>query len=213
MKKAIVIGSTGLVGTQLVNLLMNNENFTEIISFVRRSSGVSHPKLTEHIVNFDNPDEWKELVKGDVLFSAMGTTLAKAKTKDFQYKVDFTYQYETAKAAFENGVPCYVLVSSAGANPDSINFYLNMKGKLEKEINRLPFKSTQIFRPGQLDGNRKEKRLGEKLALKLTYFANKLGLFNKYRPIQGSELAKAMIAASEKPQSGIYTLNQIFDLI
>lgn len=213
MRKAIVIGSTGMVGTQLVNLLLDNESFTEIISLVRKASGVNHPKLTEHIINFDKPDEWKELVKGDVLFSAMGSTLARAKTKDFQYKVDFTYQYETAKSAVENGVPCYVLVSSAGANPNSVNFYLNMKGVLEKEINRLPFKTTQIFRPGQLDGNRKENRLGEKLALKLTYFANKLGLFKKYRPIQGSELAKAMIAASEKPQSGIYTLNQIFDLI
>ena len=111
-----------MVGTALVSQLLENDNYSEVISFVRRKSDSAQPKLTEHIVDFDKPDLWKNLVKGDVLFSAMGTTIKAAKTKDNQYKVDYTYQFETAKAACESGVPVYVLVSSAGASSSSLNF-------------------------------------------------------------------------------------------
>ncbi|HLP05854.1 MAG TPA: NAD-dependent epimerase/dehydratase family protein, partial [Paludibacter sp.] len=131
MKKAIVIGSTGLVGSQLVQLLLQHAGYSEIISLARRESGVKHPKLTEFIVDFDKPDTWSDKVHGDVLFSAMGTTIAKAKTRAEQYKVDFSYQFNTAEIAARNGVPSYVLVSAAGANPKSPIFYSNMKGKLE----------------------------------------------------------------------------------
>ncbi|MBP1638403.1 MAG: Semialdehyde dehydrogenase - binding protein [Bacteroidetes bacterium] len=192
MKKALVIGATGLVGTELVHQLLENNSYSEVVSFVRHASGTNHPKLSEHIVDFDKPNEWKELLKGDVLYSALGTTIAKAKTKDNQHKVDFTYQYQTAKTASENGVKSYILVSAAGA---------------------LPFDKLQIFRPGQLDGNRIEKRTGEKIALKAIYFINKLGLLKRYRPIQAEELAKAMIISAEKNSSGIYTLDEIFRLI
>jgi len=213
MKKALVIGATGLVGTELVHQLLENNSYSEVVSFVRHASGTNHPKLSEHIVDFDKPNEWKELLKGDVLYSALGTTIAKAKTKDNQHKVDFTYQYQTAKTASENGVKSYILVSAAGANPTALTFYMNMKGELEKEIKRLPFDKLQIFRPGQLDGNRIEKRTGEKIALKAIYFINKLGLLKRYRPIQAEELAKAMIISAEKNSSGIYTLDEIFRLI
>ncbi len=212
MKKAIVIGSTGLVGTALVSQLLENDNYSEVISIVRRKSDSAHPKLTEHIVDFDKPDLWKNLVKGDVLFSAMGTTIKAAKTKDNQYKVDYTYQFETAKAACENGVPVYVLVSSAGASSSSLNFYTNMKGKLEDSVKQLPFKTIQILQPGQLDGNRKEHRTGEKMALKMMHFFNKMGFLMKYRPIQGSEVARFMIMIAEKPVSGVYKLDELFKI-
>lgn len=96
MKKALVIGSTGMVGTQLIQLLLYDKTYAEIHSFVRRKSGVTHQKLIERIINFDQPDSWSNLVTGDVLFSTMGTTIAQAKTKDAQYKIDFTYQFNMA---------------------------------------------------------------------------------------------------------------------
>ncbi|MEI8086508.1 MAG: NAD(P)H-binding protein [Paludibacter sp.] len=212
MKKAIVIGATGMVGTQLIKLLLHTESYSEIVSFVRKPSGVSHPKLNEQIVDFDKPEKWSALIVGDVLFSTMGTTIAKAKNKDAQFNVDYNYQYWVANYAAKNGVPNYVLISSAGANSKSNAFYMKMKGQLEDTVNTLPFKVISILQPGQLAGDRKENRLGEKIGLSLMYGLNKIGLFEQYKPIQALEVAKAMIHAAEKTHSATYTLDKVFEL-
>jgi uncharacterized protein YbjT (DUF2867 family) len=190
MKKAIVIGGTGMVGTQLIKLLIENKEFSEILSLVRRSSGITHPKLTEQIIDFDNPENWKELVRGDVLFSTLGTTIAQAKTKENQFKIDFTYQFTVAEIASINGVSNYVLISSAGADSTSKIFYSNMKGKLDDAVQSLPFKVISILRPGQLAGERIEKRFSEKIGLSVMYGLNKLGILKKYRPFMQFRLQK-----------------------
>jgi uncharacterized protein YbjT (DUF2867 family) len=212
MKKAIVIGATGMVGQQLIKQLIENAEYSEIISLVRRRSIVSHPKLKEQLINFDEPESWKHLIVGDVLFSTLGTTIAQAKTKDAQYKVDYTYQFITAEIAAKNGVPAYVLVSSAGANSTSKVFYSSIKGKLEDAVKKLPFQVISIIQPGQLDGMRAEKRSAEKIGLSVMYALNKIGLFKRYTPILGCEVAKAMICAAEKTQSNTYTLDEVFQL-
>jgi uncharacterized protein YbjT (DUF2867 family) len=212
MKKAIVIGGTGMVGTQLIKLLIDNEEFSEILSLVRRSSGIIHPKLTEQIIDFDHPKIWKELIKGDVLFSTLGTTIAQAKTKENQYKIDFTYQFTVAEIASKNRVSTYVLISSAGADSKSKIFYSNMKGKLDDAISHLPFQVISILRPGQLTGDRTEKRMGEKIGLSVMTMLNKLGILKKYRPIHASQVAKAMINAASKTKSEIYTLQEVHEL-
>lgn len=212
MKKAIVIGGTGMVGAQLIRQLIEDKNYSEVISLVRRASGVIHPKLNEQVIDFDQPESWKALVTGDVLFSTLGTTIKQAKTKAAQYKVDFTYQFDVAAIAAANGVPSYVLISSAGADSKSKVFYTNMKGKLEDAVKSLAFKAINIIRPGQLAGDRTEKRTTEKIALQVMYGLNKVRLFQRYKPIQGSQVAQAMIRAAEKEQSGTYTLDEVFDL-
>jgi uncharacterized protein YbjT (DUF2867 family) len=212
MKKAIVIGGTGMVGAQLIKQLTENESYSEIISLVRRTSGTTHPKLSEHVITFDQPESWSSLVKGDVLFSTLGTTIAQAKTKEAQFKVDFTYQFTVAEIASKNEVPNYVLISSAGADSKAKAFYLSMKGQLEVAIQVLPFKVISIIRPGQLAGDRTEKRTGEKIGLSVMYFLNKLGLFKRYKPIQAYQVAQAMINAAEKKQSGTYNLDKVFEL-
>ena len=212
MKKAIVIGGTGMVGLQLVKQLIEDEKYDEIISLVRRSSGINNPKLQEKIINFDQPESWSNLVTGDVLFSTLGTTIAQAKTKDAQFKVDYTYQFIVAETAAKNGVETYVLISSAGANSKSRVFYTNMKGKLEDAVRALSFKQITIIRPGQLAGNRAEKRKSEKIALSIMYFINKLGLLKRYKPIQAYQVAQAMINAAENKNSGIYSLDKVFEL-
>ena len=212
MKKAVVLGGTGMVGTELVKLLLENQDFSEVVSLVRRDSGVINPKLIERVIDFERPEEWVNFVVGEVLFSTLGTTLAQAKTKEAQYKVDFTYQFAVAEMAAQNGVPAYVLVSSAGADSKSAVFYSNMKGKLDDAVRALPFHVISILRPGQLDGNRTENRMGEKMALYVVYALNKLGILRKYRPIQAADVAKAMIAASTKSVSGTYTLNEVHEL-
>ena len=212
MKKAVVIGGTGMVGAQLIKLLLENPDFSEVVSLVRRASGVVHPKLKEQIIDFDKPEEWVNFVAGDVLFSTLGTILAQAKTKEAQFKVDFTYQFAVAEIAAQNGIPVYILVSSAGADSKSAVFYSNMKGKLDDAVKALPFRFISILRPGQLDGERIENRTSEKMALSVVYALNKIGILRKYRPIQAIDVAKAMINAVEKQTSAIYTLNEVHEL-
>src|SRR5687768_11407540 len=113
---AIVIGATGLVGSALVQQLLLDERFSLVKIFVRRSINMNHPNLEEHIIDFEKLDEWDHLITGDVLFSALSNQLKQAGSKDAQYKIDHSYQYYVTKSAAHNGVPVYVLVSSAMAS-------------------------------------------------------------------------------------------------
>ena len=212
MKKAIVLGGTGMVGTQLVQLLLENDSYSEIVSLTRRASGMNHPKFKEQIIDFNNPDSWSNFVNGDVLFSALGTTIVQAKTKENQYKVDYSYQYTVAAVAARNGIPNYVLISSASANANAKMFYLNMKGKLEDAVKALPFKVISIIRPGILAGTRTKIRAGEIIGISALNFLNQLGLFKRYKPIQAYQVAQAMINAAEMKKSESYSLEQVFEL-
>jgi len=214
MKTAIVIGATGLVGNELLQLLFNDSRFEKVIVFARRTTGYANSKLTEHIIDFDKPEEWIHLVKGDVLFSALGTTIKQAGTKENQYKIDHTYQYRFAEAASKNGVPVYVLVSSAGADVKSSVFYSRMKGELERDVRVLNFASIYFIQPSLLAGERKENRIGEKVGYATLNFINRLGILKKYRPIQGKTVAQAMINCSIKAEKGIHTvtLGKVFEM-
>jgi uncharacterized protein YbjT (DUF2867 family) len=214
MKTALVIGATGLVGRQLVEKLLTDQAFEKVVVFGRRSCGMASPKLQEHIIDFDRPEQWQHLVKGDVLFSSLGTTLAKAGSKDAQYKIDHSYQFQFAAAAARNAVPVYVLVSSAGANPHGRFFYMRMKGELERDVKELAFSSVVIIKPGPLQGKRNEKRLGENMGVATIRFFNALGLFKKYKPISGVEVGQAMVNAYKNLQSGIseFALDELFEL-
>lgn len=216
MKTAIIIGATGLVGSQLTNRLLSDNRYKLVKIFVRKSTSLNHPKLKEHIVDFDKLETWKHDISGDELFSAMGTTIKKAGSKEAQYKIDFTYQFEIAKAASENGVEKYFLVSSAGANVKSRNFYLRMKGELDEKVAELPFKQINIFRPSILAGERKERRRGEEIGTSARkFFAQIIPPLRKYRPIEAIIVAEAMIkTANQTNQSNImvYELDQIFQI-
>lgn len=212
-KTAILIGATGLVGSNLLQKILADDRFAFVVVFVRRPTGIKDQKLIEHIINFNEPQNWQQLVRGDVLFSALGTTLKQAGSKDAQYKIDFTYQYNFAKAAAENGVPVYVLVSSAMANPNSRIFYTRIKGELEAAVKKLLFQSVQILQPGMLAGLRKEERAGEKIGAAVIKFLNILGIAKKQKPIDAAIVAQAMInvSFSENEKLGVYSLLQVFE--
>jgi uncharacterized protein YbjT (DUF2867 family) len=214
MKTALILGATGLTGSNLLQLLLVDLRFEHVIVFVRRSTGISHPKLEEHIVPFDRPDEWNHLVKGDVLFSALGSTLKDAGSRDAQYKVDVTYQLDAAKAASANGVPSYVLISASGASAKSFFFYLRMKGELEDAIRELSFEKIRIIEPGPIEGQREVERPFEKISFRLIRLLNRIGMGGQYKPIAGAELAKAMRNAALLPDPGIqvFRLASVFDL-
>jgi uncharacterized protein YbjT (DUF2867 family) len=214
MKKitALVIGATGLVGNELVHLLLADDRFGEVLVFARRTTGITNPKLHEFLIDFNDSKSWSHLVVGDVLFSALGTTLKKAGSKEAQYQIDYQYQYDFAKAAAGNHVPVYVLVSSAMASVHSRIFYTRMKGELERDIRLLPFQYIHIMQPGMLEGNRKEKRPGEKIGLALLKFINKLGIALQQKPVPASVVAKAMINVSFQKDNhvNVYALREVF---
>ena len=201
--KALVIGATGLVGKQVVNLLLNDESIESVRVFVRRATGIRHSKLDERIVNFREMGEWKDLVTGDILFSSLGTTLKDAGSKDKQYEVDYTYNYNFAHCARQNGVERFVLVSSVGADASSGIFYTRIKGELDEAVSRMGFRRTVILRPGPLYGNRERKRWMEEVSVPLIRVITKIG-FVKYRPISDTQVARAMIkSALDSPDGQI----------
>lgn len=199
--KALVIGATGATGKDLVNQLLTDKDFEEINVFVRKPLDIQNNKLKVHVVNFENPEEWKDLVKGDVAFSCLGTTLKAAGSKEAQRKVDFDYQYEFAKAAKENNVEDYILVSAYGADPKSKIFYSKMKGELEEAVKQLHFNKITIFKPGMLE-RKDSDRSGEVLGSRIIKFANKLGLLESQKPLPTDILAKAMIKSSKIKSNG-----------
>ena len=211
---ALVIGATGLVGSALIDQILSNDQFEKVKVFTRRSLGKSHPKLGEYVINFDQPEQWKGLVRGGILFSALGTTLKKAGSKGAQFKIDYKYQYYVARAAAENGVPNYILVSAAGSSPTSRIFYSRMKGILEKDIKKLPFQHITILRPGMLSGNRKEERTGEKIGISIFNVLHHIPGLASLKPISAITVAKAMINAATYHPSFIneYTLGEVFKL-
>ena len=194
--KALVIGATGATGKDLVNQLCQDSDFDEIDIFVRRRSDFHHEKVKAHLVDFDHPEEWKHLVKGDVAFSCLGTTLKSAGSKENQKVIDYDYQFNFAKAAKENNVQDYILVSAYGASPDSKIFYSRIKGELEEAVKNLKFEKTTIFKPGMLE-RKNTDRNGEVFGLKIIKFLNKFGLFKSQQPLPTEVLAKAMIVASK----------------
>jgi uncharacterized protein YbjT (DUF2867 family) len=215
MKTAIVIGATGLVGNYITQKLLKNSRYQCVKLFVRRSFQIDDPKLEEHIVDFDKIREWKNQLIGDELYSALGTTIKKAGSKQAQYKIDFTYQYRTAELCSGNKVEKLLLVSSIGADENSKNFYLRMKGELDEAIIKLPFKQIFIFRPSILAGKRKEKRLTESIGINSAEIITKIiPALKKYRPIEAERVADAMIKSANQitpERVTIYESNNIFE--
>jgi uncharacterized protein YbjT (DUF2867 family) len=210
---ANVIGATGLVGKELVAQLLKNENFEKVRIFVRRDSGISHPKLEQLIVHFEKAETWAEKLTGDVLFSALGITLKQAGSKEKQYEVDFTFNLNFARKAKANGIENYVLVSSAGANSKSKIFYTRIKGELDDAVAKLGFKNLVILRPSSLTGDRDETRRMEKMSIPIARFITKF-ILKKYRPISGETVAQAMINAvlNSNPEKTIWKGDEVFKL-
>lgn len=204
--KAVVVGATGATGKELVELLLQDEAVEEVVIFLRRETGLTHPKLRTHLINFDNPREWKQLVKGDVLFSCLGTTLKAAGSKAAQWKIDYDYQFEFAKAARENNIPAYVLVSAGNASPNSVFFYAKMKGRLEQDVKRLEFPRLIIFNPPVLIRPESD-RAGEVMAVKFISLLNRFGLLESQKPLPTGTLARAMVRAAKLFKPGSYAID------
>jgi uncharacterized protein YbjT (DUF2867 family) len=214
MKKAILIGATGLIGKALIRQLAIDTAYSEVLLIARKKIENLPAKFKLIQVNFDEIEKYKSEISGDVLFSTLGTTLKTAGSKDAQYKIDFDYQFNVAKIASDNGVKNLVLLSSAGANSKSYIFYSRMKGELDEAVQKLKFDHVSIIRPSMLVGKREEFRLSEKIFTPVMYILYIIPFARKYRPIKDVVVAKAMINAVKANESHykIYELGDVFKL-
>lgn len=211
--KALVIGATGATGKDLVDILLQDADYTSVVIFVRSVTQQSHPKLTEVLTDFDNLDAVCQFIHGDVWFSCLGTTLKTAGSKDKQWHIDFEIPLKFAEIAKRNGVFRVVLLSAYGAKASSPLFYSMVKGKLEDRIEALAFHQYIIFKPAML--LRKDTdRTGERVSAPLLNFLNGLGLFRKLRPLPTSLLAEKMAKAPKILSTGLHIimLDKIRDL-
>lgn len=199
--KAVLIGATGAVGKDLLQALLEDARYTEVVAFARRALGVQHEKLREHTIDFDAPATWQELVKGDILFSTLGTSLKQAGSKEAQRHIDYDYQLAFAKAARANGVKSLVLLSSIGADSKSSIFYLRLKGELDDAVRGLGFDSLSIVRPPSLI-RAKSKRFGETASVKFLQAANAIGLAKRLAPMETAVVARSMAALGLDSVSG-----------
>ncbi|NCW12919.1 MAG: NAD-dependent epimerase/dehydratase family protein [Chitinophagia bacterium] len=212
---AIVIGATGATGSEVLVQLLSDSYFNKVIVFSRRPLALENDKLEMHVVDFDNIQSWGHLIKGDILYSALGTTLREAGSSTQQFKIDYSYQYEVAKAASDNGVGTYILVSSYGANAKSAIFYSRMKGQLDDAVQQLAFSKIHIFRPGILGRQNTRLRPVEKISIGIINFLNTLGLLRSQRPMPVALLAQKMILVSKKTdnhKTTIHSLGSIFNI-
>ena len=200
--KAIVIGATGATGRELIKILLLRSEFKHILALTRKKLEVSSPKLDVHVVNFAEIDKYSSIIKGDILFSALGTTLKDAKSKTKQFEVDYTYQYNLAKISSENNVKTLSLVSSSGANENSLFFYPKIKGLLESSVKQLNFENIQIYQPPFLIRQSDVMRSNEKIGIFIFKALNSVGILNSLRPLPVSRLAEKMVDESltKQPQ-------------
>jgi uncharacterized protein YbjT (DUF2867 family) len=136
-RSALIFGSTGLTGSELLKKLLDSGFYHNVKAFVRKPLKISHPLLEQIIVDFDHLEKISDQIKGDDLYLCLGTTMAKAGSKEAFYKVDFTYTINVATIAKANGVKQVLLISSMGADKKSLIYYSKVKGKVENALAKL----------------------------------------------------------------------------
>ena len=216
MKTALVFGSSGLVGSHLLNGLIHNSNYSKIKIFVRSLSETNDSKIEIIKTDFNNLDKHVEDIKGDECFFCIGTTKKNSPNK-FEYrKIELDIPKKIAQIAKSNLVKSFFFVSSGYANPKSSGDYLKFKGLVEEEIKNLNFVKIGIMRPSFLLGKRKVERAGEKFGIMIFKFLTPIliGPFRKMRPIESEKIAKAMIKlANENINQSIFESNEIVELV
>ena len=202
--KAITIGATGAVGRDLLAVLAASPDYESVEVLVRHKPTLPQEhteKFHVHLIDFEQPETWQELVKGDVQFSSLGTAKKQAGGKQQQWRVDHDYQLFAAKAARANGVPCMVVVSSIGADPASRFFYTRLKGEIERDLKALGFPALIILRPPSLIRH-PAKRMLETVSVKILQALNAIGLLKRMKPMPTLTVAKAMARLAKGKMQG-----------
>ena len=215
MKTALIFGSSGLIGSYLLDLIVDDNNYSKIKLFVRSKPVNTCPKIEIIKTDFNNLKNHKDSIVGDVCFFCIGTTRKNTPDKNEYINIEYNLPIEVAKIAKSNSVNYFVYVSSIAANTNASGLYLKNKGRAEEELKKLNFLKLSIMRPSILLGTRKEKRVGEKIGI----FAMKtlsplfLGKMKKYKPVKAKNVAKTMLNVIQNDyQKTIFESDEIIEI-
>ena len=215
MKTALLFGSSGLIGGQLLNNLIQNNDYNKIKIFVRSEPEIKDSKIEIIKIDFNNLENHIEDIKGDDCFFCIGTTKKNSPDKNEYKRIERDMPIEIAEIAKANSINSFIYVSSGFADPKNSGAYLRYKGEVEEELNKLNFIKLGIMRPSFLMGNRKEKRFVEKIGIFLFRLLSPLflGKLKKMKPIHSKTVANVMIKiANENVQKSVFESNEIANL-
>ncbi|WP_372987129.1 oxidoreductase [Marinobacter sp.] len=216
----MVLGATGLTGHLVVQQLLAREVISKVVVPVRKPMSLEHPKLDQHVVDFDDLTAHADIFAVDALICCLGTTIKKAGSQDNFRKVDFSYALAAAKLAREQGATSLILMSAIGASSSSTIFYNRVKGELEDAVRDLDFPYLSIYHPSLLLGDRQEHRGGEELGQMAMPLVNRvlIGPLDKYRAIKAETVAEAMVnevcgVSSEEPAERVVQIREYPDIV
>lgn len=206
LKKVIIAGASGLIGTELLTLLLQDERISEVLALVRFPLPTNDTKLKQLKVDFDKLSDYKDQIEGDAIYCCLGSTKKKNPNLNDYHKVDHEYPLTLAKIALENKIAQYHLISALGADKNSKVFYPRLKGRIEEDVKNIPLQSVHIYQPSLLVGNRNEHRAFEKFFIHAMNFISPLlvGSLRKYRSIKATTVAQAMVNQTFKNLDGIH---------
>ncbi|HEY7404274.1 MAG TPA: oxidoreductase [Candidatus Angelobacter sp.] len=215
-RTAVVLGASGLVGGFCLRALVDDPDYTRVLTFGRRElPAVTRAKVTQRIADLAGLSA-EDFRDAQDVFCALGTTIQKAGSQEAFRNVDFELPLRAAQQALKAGAEQFIVVSSVGADPGSKNFYLRTKGELEAELAKLPFRAIRILRPSLLIGKRPEFRLGESIAIKIAPALDlaALGPLRRYHSIRAEILGRAMVGAARQVANGtsVYEYDEIMRL-
>ena len=215
MKTAILFGATGLIGSHLLEELLNNEEYSRVKIFTRKDIKKIHSKLDIYNINFKQLDNYKDKIIGTDCFFCLGTTRRQTPNKLDYIDTEFNLPVSIAQIAKENKIKSFIYVSSGGANAQSKNLYLQNKGKAENEIINLLFDFTAFIQPSLLLGNRSEFRIGERIA---QFFFKSLsfifvGKLRPFKAIHALTVSKAIIKIINKKEKNLYFTSDKLEIL
>lgn len=194
-----LIGATGLIGSHLLPLLGGHD----LLVLTRRPTGAAG--VREKVGEMS---DWPALLDGeavDVAVSTLGTTWRKAGSWETFAKVDHEAVLAFARAARGCGARQMICVSSVGADPESANAYLALKGRVEHDLDAVGFERLDLFRPGLLRGERgPDRRLGERIGILVSPLVNLLlrGAMDRFAAIDANRVAAAIAACIGAAERG-----------
>ena len=217
MKKAVIFGASGFVGSHLLSELLSSAEFEQVTAIVRKTLNISHPKLQTLIGDYNSLSDLRTDIAADEVFIALGTTRKNSPGKADYYQVDHDYPVMAARIAKAGGAKSVFLVTAVGANPNSKFFYVRTKGETERDVIALDFEHAHIFRPSMIMGNRKVRSLSEKVSMSIWSAVNPILAWknSRYTGITGADIAKAMreSAKTQPEKLKIYHWKEMKDLL
>ncbi|MFZ3230046.1 MAG: oxidoreductase [Pseudobdellovibrio sp.] len=206
MKTAVVIGSTGLIGQQLIHKLAQDGAWSNILAIARTPFTWTHPKIRTLVFDFNSWDNLDLQIKSFAgmtaldFFCSLGTTISKAGSEEKFKQIDYEAVIQFSKMAIRCSAENLLIVSALGADEKSTAFYNRTKGEMERDVQKLGIKSVYFLRPSLLLGDRNDFRFAERLAILLSpiYSPLLIGSLKKYRPVLASSVAKTMATIASK---------------